>query len=200
MIDKWARIEREESGGAVAGQRREEWAAWQTTRYRKGICDMSRGRGATGAVRLIGLLVALCLALGSGNRRKCAAPVAYASGVGPCAPLTANDLAQPQVTRKGQASAHLSRTQGTNGTQLTLTGSGWPAGAAVGLAIVTDHSGQFLGGPLVAPSVTTSASGALPSLTFRLPSGDSALCQNGMSLNGARLRPCDHPARRVHAG
>lgn len=146
---------------------------------------MSHWRGPTGAVRLIGLLVALSLALGA--MASSATPVVRASGVGPCSPLTARDLAQPQVTRKGAASARLSRTQGTNGTQFTLTGSGWPAGATIGLAIVTDHSGQFLGGPLVAPSVTASTSGALPSLTFRLPSGESALCQNGMSLNGARL-------------
>src|SRR5487761_142958 len=75
-------------------------------------------------------------------------PGARASGVGSCSPLTTSDLAQPQVTSKGNATARLSRSQGTDGTLLTLTGSGWPVGAPLGLDIWVDLSGQFRGGPL----------------------------------------------------
>ena len=114
-------------------------------------------------------------------------PGARASGVGPCSPLTTSDLAQPQVTSKGNATARLSRSQGTDGTLLTLTGSGWPVGAPLGLDIWVDLSGQFRGGPLNQNPITSTASGALPAFTFRLPSGLSSVCVNGMNLNGVQL-------------
>ncbi|HZC05191.1 MAG TPA: hypothetical protein VE338_06090, partial [Ktedonobacterales bacterium] len=113
-------------------------------------------------------------------------PTVRAAGVGPCTPLTASDMAQPQVTYKGHASLHLSRLQGTDGTLLTMSGGGWPAKAPVVIDIWTDLSGQFLGGPFnaLAP-VTTTATGALPTTSFRLPSDESAFCPIGiMTANG----------------
>jgi hypothetical protein len=138
-------------------------------------------------LRTLLLVVAmLCLAMAAAVG---ATPTAHASGAGPCSPLTADDLAQPQVTYRGHASAHLSRTAGTGGTLLTLTGSGWPAKASVGLDIWADLSGQFRGGSFNVPPVTTSEDGSLPTLVFRLPSGDYSPCINGMRLNGV---PLDH--------
>lgn len=128
----------------------------------------------------------LCLVM---TAARDAEPTANASGVGPCSPLTANDLAQPQVTYTGHASAHLSRTEGTGGTLLTVTGSGWPDNTPIGLDMWADLSGQFWGGPFnfnLAP-VTTSAHGALQSPAFRLPAGDTSPCINGMRLNGVPL-------------
>lgn len=153
---------------------------------------MTRWRGFP--LKLIYVLIAACLALGALNSSE--ALTAHASGVGPCSPLTAHDLAQPQVTAQGEASAYLSRSQGTDSTLLSLTGSGWPANTTIGMDIWGDHSGQFMGGPIYlqargAPVIplqgATSASGALQFPRFRLPSGFSGLCQMGMSVNGHRL-------------
>ncbi len=153
-----------------------------------------RGRRYTGVVRLLCALGTLCVTFGALTIS--AAPTARASGGGPCTSLTQSDLAQPQVTAAGRASASLSRTQGTDGTLLSLSGSGWPANTPIALDIWMDFSGTFRGGPMYqhqggvvsAPVVpiqgTTSASGALQFPRFRLPSGFWGLCQNEMSVNG----------------
>ena len=153
-----------------------------------------RGRRYAGVVRLLYAMGILCVTLGALSIS--ATPAARASGVGPCSPLTQSDLAQPQVTAAGRASASLSRTQGTDGTLLSLSGSGWPANTPIALDIWMDLSGTFRGGPMYqhqggvvsAPEApiqgATSASGALRFPRFRLPSGSWSLCQNGMSVNG----------------
>lgn len=113
-------------------------------------------------------------------------PNARAAGVGPCMPLTASDMAQPQVTYKGHASLHLSRLQGTDGTLLTMSGGGWPAKAHVVVDIWTDVGNQFLGGPFnTLPPITITATGALPTTSFRLATDESAFCPQGiMTANG----------------
>lgn len=132
---------------------------------------------------LMGALISVSLATVLSTAR--GIPSARAAGVGPCSPLTASDMAQPQVTYRGDASLHLSRLQGTNGTLLTMSGGGWPAKAPVVVDIWTDLSGQFLGGPFNLAPVTTTATGALPTTSFRLPTGEGALCPQGvMTANG----------------
>ncbi|HEX8983700.1 MAG TPA: hypothetical protein VF792_13075, partial [Ktedonobacterales bacterium] len=148
------------------------------------------------ALRLVSLLAALCVALGLALGLALVVapgvPVARASGLGPCSPLTADDLAQPQVTAKGNAWAALSRAQGTDGTLLSLSGGGWPANTPIGMDIWADYSGTFRGGPIYLRPIggpvtpiqgTTSASGALQFPTFRLDDE----CPTGMSANGHLL-------------
>ncbi len=149
------------------------------------------------ALRLVCVMAALCVALcvALGLALAPGVPVARASSeppLGPCSPLTSSDLAQPEVTAKGNATAMLSRTEGTLGTLLTLSGGGRPANTPVGIDVWVDHSGQFKSTPLQVPNgsggidslqATTSASGALQFPAFRM----SFSCGTQMAANGHKV-------------
>ena len=99
------------------------------------------------------------------------ASIARASGRGPCTLLTSGELAQPQVTPRGHASAWLSRATGTDGTLVSISGRGWPANTAVE---VTAYSGDAVGGLMYSGNVMqvkTTASGALETPPFRMNTG-----------------------------
>lgn len=119
----------------------------------------------TGARLLLCALVAL--ALWAGMQARGDVSIARASGRGPCTPLTANDLSQPQVTPRGHASAWPSRNEGTGGTLLSISGSGWPANTTVEVDGWSDNMGDMLYDDIMA-KVKTTASGAFQTQQFRL--------------------------------
>ncbi|MGH2503911.1 MAG: hypothetical protein ACRDID_15480 [Ktedonobacterales bacterium] len=87
---------------------------------------LSRGWRARMLWRLMMALAAGLLAVGG-------AGTAQASATESCGVrrVTASELGQPTLTASGDVAAKLNRDQGTIGTTLAVTGSGWPAGASV---------------------------------------------------------------------
>lgn len=115
---------------------------------------------------LFGALVALSML--SGLLAAPGAPTVRASGPGPCAPITPTEMVKASLGPVGGVSARLSRTQGTAGTALTITGAHWPAGAAVSVDLYMKRNGTiFLDSPVV--QGTVSADGSLILGPFRAP-------------------------------
>ena len=124
-----------------------------------------RGRRYAGVVRLLYAMGILCVALGASFG---AAPVAWASGPGPCASVTQSDLTQHAIAPQGHVTARLSRTQGTVGTLLTITGSGWPAGASVAVDSYTKRGDTLTSNGAMAQA-TASSAGSLTIGPFSAP-------------------------------
>lgn len=108
------------------------------------------------------------LALTAGLLAAPGAPTARASGPGPCASITPPEMVKASLGPAGGVSARLSRTQGTVGTALTITGAHWPAGMAVSVDLYMQRNETiFLDSPVA--HGTVSADGSLTLGPFRAP-------------------------------
>lgn len=154
--------------------------------------------GRASRLTMIYLVLAVCLALGLGAWAQALAPHAAAhagtSGGGPCEPVTAQDLHQPQVAPVGHASAYLDRAEGTAGTLLTLAGSGWPANAHISMDAWFHSNGQLWYGGSDLVAAKTTASGALPPTQFRLLDVCSAIAQHVPQPGSATILLAVHTA------
>lgn len=108
------------------------------------------------------------------------APSVQASGPGPCTVAAR----QASLTPTGSASARLSRTQGVIGTALSVTGSHWPASAAVTIDAYESRNGATY---IASPNLTQGTVGADGSLTlpqFRAPMIDTCSSLGGSADGG----------------
>lgn len=116
-----------------------------------------------------------------------ATPAAQASGPGPCAAITSTDQAQAAVAPAGGVTARLSRTQGTVGTALSVTGAGWPANTFVVVNMVLKKYNQIGVDAVAVAHAMTSASGALDIPQFHAPNIIECESMNVRSPDGGTM-------------
>ncbi|HET9111291.1 MAG TPA: hypothetical protein VFN78_10740, partial [Ktedonobacterales bacterium] len=123
------------------------------------------------------------------------APTARASGPGPCTVAAQ----QSSLTSAGGVSARLSRTQGVTGTALNVTGSRWPAGAAVTMDAYESRNGTtYIASPNLARG-TVDADGSLALPKFRAPTIDTCSSLGGSTDGGNVLFLVHTPDGRARA-
>jgi hypothetical protein len=135
--------------------------------------DRRRWQARTGARVFLCALVALALwVVTVGAPMSRGAPGVQAAGLASCDVTMTHHVS---LASAGGASARLSRTQGVVGTALSLTGSHWPARAAVIISVFINVRGEDYEAFAKLAQGTTAADGSLTIQGFRAPVIDSCV-------------------------